>query len=137
MSELQKTILRLALTNCERRDRITGADVYYREVLADYFGFADHRAVNRRGSETIRANFGQSFNRKAIGSRRYQAAQAALSRAMRRLARRGLVTCLTGEHSRWSGANLTDCGIEVARTQRLTLLAAPAQPPAINQNELK
>lgn len=107
MSELQRTILRLALAGKQLPDRNPergGADVYYGQVLADYFGF-EPVVKDLRYS-------GHKFDRKAIGVKRYAAAQAALSRAMVRLERRGLVRLFSGAIARWSGANITDEGIE-------------------------
>jgi hypothetical protein len=53
---------------------------------------------------------GKRFDRASIGPSRYNAAQAALSRSMRRLAERGLILCLRGSHNRWSGCSITQRG---------------------------
>jgi hypothetical protein len=50
------------------------------------------------------------FSRKMIGEKKYRSTMASLSRACLRLEDRGLVTCLVGARSHWSGVELTDAG---------------------------
>lgn len=66
-------------------------------------------------AQRIRENPGnQWFERSVIGTERYAAAQASLSRAVRRLEARGLVTSHQGSDSRWAGVRLTGDGMTLA-----------------------
>ena len=113
MSELQKTILRLAHENRARgegarvfADYQEGTDVTYPQVLAGYFGWEGTRA----GGGVYR------FSKKEIGEKPYRSAMASLSRAFARLEARELIV---RTHSMmaagWTGADLTDEGRAVAR----------------------
>ncbi len=114
MSELQKTILRLAHENRARgegarvfADYQEGTDVTYPQVLTAYFGW--EKAGRRR-------MLYYQFSKKEIGEKSYRSAMASLSRAFGRLEARGLIV---RTHSMmaagWTGADLTDEGREVAR----------------------
>ncbi len=116
MSELQKTILRLAHENRARGQgaRMSphgqmGTDVTYPQVLAGYFGWED--TEHRRG-------FGfYHFSKKHIGEKPYRSAMASLSRAFGRLEARGLVALTHSQMAAgWTGADLTDKGQAVAST---------------------
>jgi len=111
LSDLQRSILRLAYRNRVAEGR-TGdewkvADVYYVEVLVDHFKFPAPRA-------DLRSPEGKSFKRDGSTGRAIASANAALSRAVRRLAARGLCLAMCGRRTRWSGVNLTDAGVRVA-----------------------
>jgi DNA-binding MarR family transcriptional regulator len=54
------------------------------------------------------------FDLEEIGAGRYDAAQASVSRAARRLEARGLVERYVGAVSRWAGLRLTVAGFEAA-----------------------
>jgi hypothetical protein len=96
LSRLQKQILMMAYNRIQE-------PLYYSEILEEVYGFQP--AVGGEPSPgSIR------FDRQAIGPERYNAAQAALSRAMSRLHTRGLILCLCGSHNRWSGCSLTEAG---------------------------
>lgn len=119
LSELQKTILRIATRNRRAENRgVTseqGADAYYAEVLAESSGWTPDRAPLRYGPRYgryagLRAPGGQHFRKSLIGDKSYNAAHAALSRAARRLEARGLVQRRRGANSRWSGVSLTPSG---------------------------
>lgn len=100
LSKLQKSILRIAL-----RNHLAGKDrVYYSEILSEHYGFEIKNRLD---------NCGQHFSRREIGAKRYSSAQAALSRAMRRLEDRGLIDCISGV-AKWTAARLTLRGIETA-----------------------
>jgi hypothetical protein len=58
--------------------------------------------LERPGSHT--------FSPTKIGEDKYRRTMAALSRSCARLGERGLVKCLVGESSRWSGVEITDAG---------------------------
>jgi hypothetical protein len=93
LSELQKCILRLALKNREREQRRnardSGADVYLSEVLVEYFGFERDPDVFWGSKEPLRERLGTpKFSKATIRAKRYEAAQAALSRAALRLQER-------------------------------------------------
>jgi hypothetical protein len=109
LSKLQRSILTLAY---ERRDR--DRPLYYAEILAEVFDFpvsyyADSLAENP-GS--------QHFSRERIGAGRYDAAQASLSRAVRRLADRGLVEIVVAAYSRWTGLSLTEEAVKSGASWR-------------------
>jgi hypothetical protein len=121
LSDLQATILRLALANREtegRGDSSPGADVLRAEVLAAYHGWDGHamRYGAGYGDSAGSRDYGsQHFSEGRIGAGHYNAAHAALTRAFARLEARGLVLLVSGTSSRWSGAVLTPLGVEQAR----------------------
>src|SRR5579863_1637444 len=87
LSRLQRWMLERAAMNRaaeQRNDPSRGADLYYAEVLAGFYGFQSHYS--------IRGNPGSHhFRPHEIGRGKYNAACAAISRAAKRLAERGLV----------------------------------------------
>jgi hypothetical protein len=123
LSRLQKQILLLALENKLREGRAFpeeedgGADVYYAEILATVYGFPPTGPL-RQGYDPAgrRLAGGWKFSPGEIGQARYNAAQAAVSRAMLRLHSRGLAVCVWGAISHWSGCSLTSAGLEAAKT---------------------
>ncbi|MCA1717285.1 MAG: hypothetical protein LC781_10785 [Actinobacteria bacterium] len=115
LSELQKTVLRLAHEN---RERGTGArplpdggqlgtDVKYPEVLEAYFGWEpDSRPRSSRYFD---------FSKKDIGEKAYRSARASLSRGFSRLEARGLIVRTHGAMAAgWTGADLTEEGANEA-----------------------
>jgi hypothetical protein len=140
LSELQKTILRIAWRNREaerRHDGSGGGDVVYAEVLAEHYGWHPSRcrlqAPSYEKEDEERRTFGsQHFAKEIIGERVYNAAHAALTRAMTRLATRGLVTLVYGVNSRWSGANLTADGVRLARGTPLPIETVGEQETPAN-----
>lgn len=109
LSRVQKKILlRACLNHAKQRraDESHGADLYYSEILEEWYGFPP--AV---GGEHTPG--GKRFDRASIGTSRYNAAQAALSRSMRRLHDRGLI--LWRRYNRYPGCSIT------AEGQRLIL----------------
>jgi hypothetical protein len=126
LSTLQKTILRTAYRGYSRRqgkNRQTGADAYYAEILHEHYGWQPVLGPLRSKGDAAAAaeedgcsfHHGPHFDREQIGHKPYKAAQAALSRAVLRLVRRGLVDARQGARSRWSGVNLTEAGVKEAR----------------------
>ena len=137
LSPLQKTVLRLALDNrvaegdpaarAARRAARRGftqtaaqlaesthpVDVY--RALADYYEWG-HRAVWPWSERVVKTRKpgGWTFSRDSVGAAQYNAGQAAVSRALRRLEDRGLITVRVGVHARWTGANLTEAGVLAA-----------------------
>lgn len=106
LSKLQRAILSMAY---ERHGRVgNGVDLYYAEILAEYFRFPALSDPSKPGS--------WHFSRAWIGPAEYDAAQASLSRAVRRLETRGLVTVYTGAISRWTGLSLTTEGLALGPT---------------------
>jgi len=106
LSALQKHILLRAYANRlqERRTAESpGADLYYSEILETVYGFPP-AVGGERSPGSLR------FDRQAIGPERYNAAQAALSRAMSHLHDRGLILLVCGSYSRWSGCSITPKG---------------------------
>jgi len=128
LSELQRSILRLALHNrtAEGLKPILesgssdGADIYAWEVLESSYGFGKHlRATTRYGSQYgdragHRKPGGEAlFSRSAIGASRYKAAHVAVTKAFRRLEERGLVKrFIFGGKA--AGLKLTADGVEMA-----------------------
>jgi hypothetical protein len=115
LSPLQRTILVLAYNNWEREGRTTqseGCDCYYYEVLERVWRFENRWASVSRERMPTRWHFGL----RQIPYPRYNAALASLSRAVRRLAQRGLVTRHRGKSARgtWAGVKLTTTGLPVA-----------------------
>jgi hypothetical protein len=129
LSELQRSILRLALHNRKaeglgptvKPGSPEGMDVYKWEVLESAYGFGEHRKLDWKGrfAAEVRwtgsgfeagrnVGFGQLYSRSAMGPGRYHAAHAAVSKAFRRLEARGL--------AEWPvfGLKLTAKGVEVA-----------------------
>ena len=121
LSELQRDILDRASQHKR---------VYYADVLEGYFGWQPTRPIIRYGIPHVTRD-GRSwveqprdptdhgmvhgpgshfFSLEEIGERRYRSTMVVLSRACTRLARRGLVTCIEGARSRWSGVTITDAG---------------------------
>jgi hypothetical protein len=113
LSDLQKTILRLALANREAEGDPCWYDVGYVEVLATHFGFEPRWPLRRRDGK--RELFGHPFSKAAIGADRYDAAHATLARAVRRLEARGLAMGVLDVEFRQAGVNLTAEGVAVAR----------------------
>ena len=113
LSELQRTALAIAYRNRQAggvSDRNT-VDAYYAEIMAEHYGFTPHPRVD------LHSPGRQHFSRSKIGPERYDAAKAALSRAMKRLEERGLVVVAQGANSHWSGIELTDAGVQAATQQ--------------------
>lgn len=121
LSTLQKTILRLALEGRdyetlrprEPNNRWNGVDVYTAEIFAVAF-LGNHDSVATR-KEWADCPGAQKFSLREIGEKEYRAAKASISRAIRRLEERGLVTASVGAFSRWTGVALTEAGLKVAR----------------------
>lgn len=114
LSRLQRWILYAAYENrasvmCEPSGAPSEVDLYYAEVLAGYFGFPWSHWAGRGLREAHGAHI---FDREAIGQERYNAAQASLSRAVRRLEARGLVERHMAVYSRWTGVRLLDGVLE-------------------------
>ncbi len=112
LSDLQKTILRLALRNRNVGDGggpTWGVDVLHSEVLVEHFGW--HGETRNQWGNRIQG--GNIFDRLAIGPKAYASARAALSRAVARLEQRGLAVAVHGV-TRWAGATLTDAGVALA-----------------------
>lgn len=90
LSQLQRRILVMALTNRTKEGRTDetrgGADLYYSEILAQVYGFPCECLYRKRSGELTdeRSVGGKKFDRQAIGTDRYNRAQAAISRTMRR-----------------------------------------------------
>jgi hypothetical protein len=106
----RRTLYSLIMPYTSRQE---GADLYAYEVLSQHFGFEVACAIDgswRGGDRRALLNGGHVFERKKIGRARYDAAQASLARAMKRLEQRGLM--LVG----WSGGyHLTGKGLAMAQ----------------------
>jgi hypothetical protein len=111
LSKLQRWLLDHAQQNrlAERRDaKSKGADLYFGEVLHGYYGFPyEFRGDVERNPRRDLQGGSQMFNPTVIGRSRYNAANAALSRACTRLEQRGLVVVLHGACSHWAGIRLS------------------------------
>ena len=122
LSPLQRQVLVLALENRERHGRTfdmdEGADVYTYEILARFMGFQPEVAplyVVTDSQKLARTPFVIHFRISSVGQERYLTAMTAVSRSLRRLARRRLVERVSwGEWPRCSGADLTPVGVAEA-----------------------
>jgi hypothetical protein len=142
LSELQKTILRRALSNLDRDGRDLGADIFGCEVAADYWGWplpgSRQPGSEWVGSEPVspeefygrrpyrdcftdeektrpnRWNHRTCWRPNGVTKEEANRVHAAISRAFLRLQERGLAEAKTGR-TRWSGLILTPQGIETAR----------------------
>jgi hypothetical protein len=114
LSDLQRWILHEASTK---------EVLYYSEILVGFFGWEPTRPLYRYGEGIHKDNTdrpagrlmnvgSRHFSPARIGQRRYASGKATLSRACDRLAKRGLVDCLQGKWSHWSGVQITDAGRE-------------------------
>jgi hypothetical protein len=136
LSPLQRTILILAYDHWRRAQRTPSSgecDCYYYEALQRVWGFENRWAhVPQRTPE--RWHFGL----RQMPYPRYNAALAALSRSVKRLTERGLVTRHRGRSWRgtWAGVKLTAAGVPVAKRfweawlarRALARLQAPTLP---------
>lgn len=99
--------------------------LYLAEIKARYYRFPVPDWVTRNdggdiGRAIIRSGLrGQFFNPSKCHN--YRAATTAISRAITRLERRGLVNVLQGASSHWTAVTLTDIGKEIATRHRDTL----------------
>jgi hypothetical protein len=111
LSKLQKFALATALNNhiSEGRnlDARSGADVFSKEIIATFYGFPTLPYTN------LRRPGGQTISRTEIGPNRYEAAHAAVSRALRRLVERNLLRRV--ELVAGTGWSLTSTGLEIAQ----------------------
>jgi hypothetical protein len=109
LSELQKAVLRHAA----QRSHVCRA-----VLLAEVFGWT------RKSGRPVR-DYGKNFRPAAIGQAKYRTDNASLSRALRRLTERGLLT---------DNRSLTDAGRELVRSWGIEPL--PAEPPGRSVEEL-
>jgi hypothetical protein len=116
LSKLQRWMVARAYRNriAEKRGGTgQGADLFYKEVLASFYDF-EYEHFNPEYDD-LRRSFGHKrFDPEVIGRSRYNAASAAISRAVARLAKRGLVTQVCGAVSHWAGIELTELGVVLA-----------------------
>ncbi|MEU3176597.1 hypothetical protein [Streptomyces sp. NPDC007000] len=111
LSPLQRRILQLAHDNrTAGRSKRGTPDVYAAEIYAEVYGFQPLPGADVRNPAR------QTFSREQIGAQEYHAAAAAVSRALRRLADRGLLTRHGGAGA-GAGARLTEAGLEEAAAQ--------------------
>ncbi len=139
LSKLQKQILALALGNKLREERAfdmgSGADVFYSEILATVYGFPLERPLREvAGDFAGMRTGGHRFDPKRIGKARYNAAQAAVSRAVLRLESRGLVLWARSVCSHWSGCDLTPAGFEYAQTVNTADTVSPDLTVSLSSN---
>jgi hypothetical protein len=107
LSDLQRAILRLALTNRADPHRRAQVDLYTAEILVDLYHWPTTVPLARGPGL-------QHFDRDAIGHDRYNTVRASVSRALRRLEDRGLIARYDGVTARWTGLRLTDQGLTTA-----------------------
>ncbi|MFI1962414.1 hypothetical protein ACH46L_31760 [Streptomyces althioticus] len=118
LSPLQRQILLIAEENRRARRRRGGrADVYTAEVYARVYGFEPMPGRDPRDPST------ETFSHEQIGASAYNRAAASVSRALRRLEERGLLT-----REPRAGGRLTPAG----QRQAAALIAddSPGAPPA-------
>jgi hypothetical protein len=135
LSPLQQQILLAARRGRATRDRATfgppeAPDALLAELLHEVLVWPLHLASQwhwRTGTPELRRG-GQNFRRAQIGLARYNAGRAAVSRALARLERRGLLTRRWGMFSNWAGVRLTPAGLRVA--DRLSVTKVVPSPPS-------
>jgi hypothetical protein len=93
----------------------SGADVYFAEVLVEYYGWTPSSPYALKDRDGRRVPGGKKFIPEEIGDNTYHTAHAAVSRAALRLEQRGLVTRMCGAYAKWAGVNLTPAGISIAK----------------------
>jgi len=124
LSRLQRHVLRTAYANRIREDRHgddeDGADLFSAELLHSYYGFPVHEQPEDDGTPPerwLRETPAPHFHLEKLPPGKYAAAQAAVSRTLRRLEKKGLVARVRGTDEDgyiWAGADLTAAGVEVA-----------------------
>ena len=118
LSGLQKSILSLAAEyRAAGRTGRNGVDLYTHEILHDHFGW-EYRAGRGASLKSRISPGGVKFERAAIGTAAYNATRASLSRALRRLAGRGLIELRSGALSSWTGLRLMAAGAAAAAISR-------------------
>ena len=127
LSSLQRQILAMSRVNRIKEGRTDheahGADLYYSEIMVAVYGFPSSESLREMEAGVLtdkRKAGGKKFDRRAIGLARYNRAQAAISRAMRRLESRGLITLVCGRYARWSGCSLTSEGLSFSEAVKMT-----------------
>lgn len=123
LSELQKTILRVALEkHLAFEARIASGNDYRgflegdtdrAQVLMEHFGWEQY------GGDYPRQVF--DFLPEEIGREKYRAGQAALSRAIRRLIDRGLLDRMYNSNDRRGATMLSEAGAALAKTLSVKL----------------
>ena len=108
LSPLQKFILEKAYNTSKEKKNPDDMDIYYRDVLIGYFGFKKGSSI--WGDSICGSHY---FSKSEIGDLKYQAAQASISRAFRRLEKRGLIHIYSGARSHWTGGMITNLGKEL------------------------
>jgi hypothetical protein len=126
LSDLQRYILAEAGT----RNRL-----YTPEILAGFFQWPPRYRMDRLPADQVSdwlppdycAKLGdledpswQYFSKRRIGRLRYARTMAVLSRSIRRLESRGLVTHLRGAYAQWNCVQITDTGREWLSVNRLS-----------------
>lgn len=120
LSDLQKSILIQAYKKLEQIGAYVDGKYYgmlfTAEVLAEYYGFEMQILYWQDGEPVLKdIDIGsQNFSKEQIGSKRYNSANAAVSKAFQRLEARGLITryySITGHVL----LKLTKRGIEMAK----------------------
>jgi hypothetical protein len=111
LSELQKKIL---VASLESRGNTPGKqiDAYYRELITVCFGWEQtgYILVN----DELNSTFVGPKQFKKRDHPNYNAVKVSLTRAVKRLETRGLLTCYHGRSANWAGVKLTQSGEEIA-----------------------
>jgi len=135
LSKLQRWILTHAHKNrvAEHRDLgADGADLFYGQVLAGFYQFPRTAPWEIWEPWQKTRPVAQTFSACEIGQAKYNAAHAAVSRALERLRQRGLIDILRGTWVYWKGINLTGAGAAFAERQANNSESSPltASPQA-------
>jgi hypothetical protein len=117
LSDLQKWILVQAYNRRLEAEaegtymsRRYGCDLLAANVLDEYYGW------KKSGVYNYIARGGRNFDRETIGRSKYNSTRSILSLTFKGLQKRGLVILTyRKEHVSWSGINLTEKGIEIAK----------------------
>lgn len=127
LSELQKYILTAAAL--QKDDESSGGcagRLYNADILKEFYGW--------KGDNGLPGD--HKFNPKEIGQKKYDSAHVAVRKACARLEKRGLVVCILGAHSHWSGVEITDKGREVAANIMAKTNIADKKPRKLTPEEI-
>ena len=105
LSDLQKSILKLAYEKRMLGQKTGPCDVCTTQVLLEIY---DWPLVENCFSVAA-----HNFDRNEVGRREYDQAMVSVSRALKRLEARGLVTRFKSRRA-WSGISLTPAGVEAS-----------------------
>lgn len=127
LSPLQRWILRRAADQPDRSERGGGCDLAIARVIHEFYEVPLSPTWYFPAGSTF-CTSSQLF-RDADGMMAAKRVRPAISHAISRLERRGLVNVMQGAVARWSGITLTDAGREHAGLSDNTAVSLPSHCP--------